>query len=211
MIYSSLRQLRPWLLGIAVAACTLPAHGQNTGSSPTLGYAGIRAGVGTDIQLGLGVGVGGCYVFSPSESGIAFELGADVYYHSLKEIEDVQRGGVTVHSEEKTTLVVFGVRANGLFNYYPSRRTVYFIAGFGFVVASMEWSEVETAPNWLAPYKDDAEGTSAGNIINLGLGIPLASSLDARVEFPMLYFYSVAGSATAFVPTATISLQYTFR
>ena len=169
---------------------------------------GVRGGVGTDIHLGLGFGVGAAYVWNSGGGGSAFELGGDVYYN--RTTESYTRD-VAVNGEDKTTLTVFGVRANALFNYHPSRKSVYFIAGFGFVVASLRWEENENAPNWTGPYHDEAEGTSVGNIINLGIGVPLMTNLDVRLETPMLYFYSAYGKSAAFAPTATIGLTYRFK
>jgi hypothetical protein len=171
----------------------------------------VRGGVGTDLQLGLGFGAGAAYVWGSALGGTALEVGADIYYHHSTDSYADQRGNVTVKGEDKTTLTVFGVRVNALFHYNPSRKSVYFIAGFGFVVASRRWEENENAPNWIAPYHDEAEGTTAGNIINLGIGVPLGTNLDVRLETPMLYFYGATGKSVAFAPTATIGLTYRFN
>lgn len=179
-------------------------------SAPAQTFA-VRGGVGTDIQLGIGFGGGAAYVWNPGQNSPAFEFGADVYYHNSTDSYTDQRGNVTVSGEDKTTLTVFAVRANTLFNYHPARKSVYFILGFGFVVASLQWEENENAPNWNAPYHDEAEGTSAGNIINLGIGVPLASNFDVRLETPLLLFYSAAGKSSTFAPTATIGLTYRFK
>jgi len=178
-------------------------------SKPAGGFC-VRGGVGTDLQLGLGFGIGAAYIWNFPGRGAAFELGADFYYHHSTDKYTDQRGSVTVTGEDKTTLIVFGVRANALFNYNPNKRNVYFIVGFGFVVASLQWEENENAPNWTAPYHDKADGTSVGNIVNLGVGVPLSTDLDVRLETPMLYFYSAAGKSASFAPTATIGLAYRF-
>lgn len=189
-------------VSLASAVCSPQTVRQNPESF------GVRGGVGTDIELGLGFGAGAFYVWT--SGSIGFELGADVYYHHSTETYEEERG-VTVNGEDVTTLIIFGVRANGLFNFRPSRRSVYFIAGVGFVVASLEWTRKETAPNWTQPYRDQADGTAVGNIVNLGVGIPLTRQLDIRLEFPMLFLYSSYGNAATFVPTATLGLVYRFR
>jgi hypothetical protein len=183
----------------------------NAGRPYEGGTFSVRGGVGTDINLGLGFGAGAAYVWNAFGGGTTFELGADVYYHHLTDSYTDQRGSVTVKGEDKTTLIVFGVRANALFNYGPSRRRVYFIAGFGFVVASLRWEETENAPNWTAPYRDEVKGTTAGSIVNIGIGIPLLTNLDIRVETPLLILYSSAGKSAAFVPTATIGMTFRFN
>lgn len=181
---------------------------------PTLfcqqGAFAVRGGVGTDVNLGIGFGGGAAYVWNSYGSGMAFEFGADFYYSHTTDSYTDQRGSVTVKGEDKTTLTVFGVRANTLFNYNAKRKQVYFIAGVGFVVAGMRWEETESAPNWNAPYHDEASGTSVGNIVNLGIGVPLATNCDLRLETPLLFFYSTTGKSTAFAPTATIGLTFRF-
>jgi hypothetical protein len=201
----------PARIALILSTCILMAvstgSGQSSGSSG--GSFGVRGGVGTDVNLGLGFGAGVFYLWASGTT--AFEFGADVYYSHTTESYTDQRGSVTVNGEDVTTLLVFGIRGNALFNFRPSRKSVYFIAGIGFVVASMQWEETETAPNWTAPYHDEAEGTSAGNIVNIGVGIPLTRQLDVRLEFPMLFFYGSYGKTATFVPTATLSLAYRFR
>ncbi len=203
----------PARIALLLVPCLLmtasTGSGQTSGSSR--GSFGIRGGVGTDVNLGLGFGAGFSYLWASGTSSTAFELGADVYYSHTTESYTDQRGSVTVTGEDVTTLLVFGIRGNALFNFRPSRKSVYFIAGIGFVVASVEWEETETAPNWTAPYHDEAEGTSAGNIVNIGVGIPLSRQLDVRLEFPMLFFYGSYGKTATFVPTATLSLAYRFH
>lgn len=175
------------------------------------GTFAVRGGVGTDLNLGFGVGVGAAYIWNAAGSGPSYEFGADFYYHHSTDSYTDQRGNVTVTGEDKTTLTVFGVRANALFNYNPSRKSVYFIAGVGFVVANLQWEETESAPNWNAPYHDEVDGTSAGTIINIGIGVPLTTKLDVRLETPMLIFFSAAGNSATFAPTATIGLTYRFN
>jgi hypothetical protein len=180
-------------------------------SSASLGGFEIRAGVGTDLDLGLGFGAGVAYLWRPASSSIGFEIGFDGYYSHTTDSYTDHRGNVTVTGEDKTTLTLFGMRANGLFYFSPSRKSLYFIAGIGFVIATRQWEENENAPNWLKPYHDSAEGTTAGSIVNIGLGIPLAPGLDLRIETPMLYFYSDTGKSVAFAPTATVGLTFRFR
>lgn len=175
------------------------------------GTFAVRGGVGTDLNLGFGVGGGAAYVWNSAGGGPSYEFGADFYYHHSTEGYTDQRGNVTVTGEDRTTLTVFSVRANALFNYSPSRKKVYFIAGVGFVVANLWWEETENAPNWNAPYHDEVEGTSAGTVINIGVGVPLTTKLDVRLETPMLFFFSAAGKSATFAPTVTLGLTYRFN
>jgi hypothetical protein len=182
---------------------------------PVSGSFNVRGSVGTDIELGIGFGGGASYVWRPSMSGTAFEIGADIFFHhsSGKETEDNTFGET---SDWTLSLLVFGVRGNGLFNYYPGESDVYFIAGVGFVVASIDYNEKYYAANYVPGFSYDAtetdfEEASAGNVINLGLGLTTGSGLEFRLETPMLFFYSTDGNMTSFVPTATVSVQYRFR
>ena len=189
---------------------------------PTLSQAqsgrsgiGIRASIGTDIELGLGFGAGVNYMWSPSFSGPRFEFGGDFFYHHSKVTEDEVRGTFTEHDVEETQLLLFTVRANGIFNYVPQKGSVFFIAGVGFVVASIEWEEDETYTSSQpgvsqSPNLNEVEGTSAGNVVNLGIGYVFKGGIELRLETPMLFFYSVPGSAASFVPTATFSIGYRF-
>ena len=179
------------------------------------GNVGVRASVGTDVELGLGFGAGVSYGWVPYTGGTSFELGGDFFYHKASEKSTTQRGVFVEDDEEKTRLIVFGVRANGLFNYYPRRGSVFFIAGFGFVVANIKWEEAETYTSTSpgvsqAPNYNDIDQTSVGNIINLGIGYVFKGGLELRLETPMLYFYSVPGKAVSFVPTFTFSIGYRF-
>lgn len=195
-------------LTFILAVAAIPAFGQG-------GSVGIRASVGTDIELGIGFGAGASYVWVLYTGGTSLELSGDFFYHHATEKSTEQRGVFIENDEEKTQLVLFGIRANGLFSYYPKRGSVFFIAGFGFVVANIKWEENETYTSTSpgvtqSPNHNSADVTSAGNIINLGIGYVFKGGLELRLETPMLYFYSVPGKAVAFVPTFTFSVGYRF-
>jgi len=189
-----------------------PLRLQGESEKPGLpGSFGIRAGIGTDVQLGLGIGIGASYAWFPKTTGMGLEIGADLFYHKSKE-EDSDEDYYATYDEE-TELTIFAVRANGLFNYYPSEGRAFFIAGFGFLAASVYWEETQKPkdqPGTSRPY-DDAEGTSAGNIVNLGVGYAFKNGLEFRVETPLLYFYNTSGGASSFAPTITATIQYRFQ
>ena len=204
--------MRPILIASVALLLIVPAlsHAQSGRSG-----VGIRASIGTDIELGLGFGVGVNYMWAPSYSGPRFEFGGDFFYHHSKVTEDEVRGVFTEHDVEETRLLLFTVRANGIFNYVPQRGSVFFIAGVGFVVASIEWEEDETYTSSQpgvsqSPNHNEVEGTSAGNVVNLGIGYVFKGGIELRLEAPMLFFYSVPGSAASFVPTDTFSIGYGF-
>jgi hypothetical protein len=186
-----------------------PAFQGETEKSGLAGALGIRAAVGTDVNLGLGFGLGASYSWFPKSHAIRLELGADIFYHHSKE-EDSDEDYYATYDEE-TELTIIAIRANGLFNYYPGEGRAFFIAGVGFVAASVYWEETQTPFNTgvSRPY-DDSEGTTTGNIINFGAGYAFTNGLEFRVEAPLLFFYSQYGNSTKFAPTVTATLQFLF-
>ncbi|MCP4132180.1 MAG: hypothetical protein GY754_14510 [bacterium] len=166
---------------------------------------GLRAAVGTDINLGIGGGIGAGYTlfFSP---GSALEMGGDFFYHYSYEKNADEDTGNTF--DEETELMIFAVRASWLFGYHPNEGGFFFIAGVGVVVASIDWtkymidkvSSAKSEANWL-------ETTSAGNLFSLGVGYAIGNGLEVRLELPLLIFYS-AGDAAAIAPTLTFSVEY---
>ena len=174
---------------------------------------GIRGGIGTDITFSPGFGLGGFYVLAPDPySSSNWDLGLDIYYASVS--EDETEGSIKY--EDNTKLLVFAFRANGLFNYYPYKTSVYFITGAGLVLSSVNWEEKIIYSSPYLPHtehwSDDA--FSVGNILNLGVGLTFGSGFEARFETPFLIFYSVPGygtrSASSVVPTFTLSALYRF-
>jgi hypothetical protein len=174
---------------------------------------GIRGGIGTDITFSPGFGLGAFYVLAPDPySSSNWDLGFDIYYSSVS--EDETEGSLKY--EDNTKVLVFGFRANGLFNYHPYKSGVYFIAGTGLIFANVDWKEDIIYSYPYAPHtehwSDDA--FSVGNILNLGVGLTFGSGVEARFETPFLIFYSVPGygsrSASSVVPTFTLSVLYRF-
>lgn len=173
---------------------------------------GLRFGLGTDITLGFGFGLGAFYVRAPSPySSTNLDIGLDIYYANVSEDEVDYEG---TKFEDNTKLLVFALRANGLFNYHPRKMGVYFVAGAGIVAASVSWKETITyGPiygNVIEPYSADA--FALGNVLNLGVGLTFGSGMEARFETPLLIFYSTPGhgsrSAGSIAPTFTLSVLY---
>ena len=174
---------------------------------------GARLGIGTDITLGIGFGVGAFYVLAPSPySSPIWDLGADIYYASVSEEEKE----LNINYEDNTKVLVFALRSNALFNYHPRKTRVYFVAGAGIVFANIDWEENIT---YYEPYLPHTERWSddvfaVGNVLNLGVGMTFGGGLEARFETPLLIFYSAPGhasrSAGSVAPTFTLSLLYRF-
>lgn len=175
---------------------------------------GIRGHGGTDITLGLGFGLGVYYNLTGSAySNTSWEFGLDAYYHTST---NKYTGGPKYWEssvKEDVDLFIFALKANDLFKYRPLKSGVYFITGVGFVVADIRVHQIETPPpssiygtTEYYLYKE----TSFGNIVNLGIGYCFARHMEARIETPLLFFYSTPGGIGKIAPTFTLSIQYRF-
>jgi hypothetical protein len=175
---------------------------------------GMRGGIGTDITLSLGFGVGAFYVLAPSTYSTSnWDLGLDIYYANVTEEETDSEGTLF---EDNTELLVFAIRTNGLFNYRPKQSGVYFVAGVGIVLANISWEEDITYyyPYVPGTYHYSNDAFSIGNVFNLGVGLTFGGGLEARLETPLLIFYDTPGEGTyganSIVPTFTLNLLYRF-
>ncbi len=117
------------------------AFQQEATPTPTPGAFGISGAIGTDFT-GLAVGLGASYAWFPTQPGLAIEFAGGFFYHSSEENDTEEDAFVTY--DEETKLGIFSVAANSLFNYYPKIGSAFFVAGLGFVIASVEWKEFET-------------------------------------------------------------------
>lgn len=186
-----------------VERITKEGAAQSTASSggPATGQFGVVGHVGTDITGGLGYGGGLSYILSPGGGSYGYEFSLDYFFHSYKESE----GGNT----EEVDLSIFAVRANWLWNYQPKQSHVYFVTGFGFVLATLDWANTYDPAVYGYSLTETETYTTVGNVINLGIGYTSAAGIGARLETPMLFLYS-AGQATAFVPTFTLGVKFIF-
>lgn len=169
------------------------------------GSFGIRGGLGTDINGGLGYGLGINYLFPNSY----FELGAVLFGHSSEE--------TTVDYNtynEKTDLVVFGIMGNYLFGYKYKQPGFYGIVGFGFAAISVDWEESSPDDSSLGTplpdggSKQSESGTGGGTVINAGVGYSFGQ-LSLRGEFPIIISFSDYGSSSV-IPTVMVTLGYNF-
>ena len=173
---------------------------------------GFRGSLGTDVELGIGYGVGGSYLIDRPDSPNMVEIGVDFYYHNSSETTDE-----TVHTyEEEIWLTVFAARINLLMDYEPFREGTYFILGIGLASVAVEWEERSDTDTSLGPYLDgggsmqSAEGTIAAAVLNFGVGRNFANALEGRVELPILVAFDDVGDAASVMPTITVSLGKRF-
>lgn len=170
------------------------------------GGFGIRAGLGTDINFGLGYGVGINYLFPKS----SVELSVIFFAHHSEETTEENH-----KYEEKTDLFVYGVLANYLIGYKHKKPGLYGIVGFGFSAVSVDWEEqsgTDTSLGTPLPgggSKQSASGTGGGTVVNAGFGYSFGQ-LNLRAEFPVIIAFSPPGEASTVIPTLMVTLGFNF-
>jgi hypothetical protein len=171
-------------------------------ASAQLSGLGVHGGVGTDITLGLAVGGGVSFVL-PGTKTPAVEVGADFFYHHSTETTSEQVGPALNEYTDTTTLYVFAVTANMLFRYTPKELGLYYLAGGGIGAMNASWvGQSEDDPT----YNDTSEGTTAGLILNLGIGLTLPLGFDLRLQLPTFIVFGIVRNV--FVPTATAAVGF---
>jgi hypothetical protein len=175
--------------------------------SPSIG---IRAGVGTDINLGLAYGVGVNYLIDLQQNSL--ELGVVFYGGSFEESTDEG-----IHTYDETTdVIVFGAEANYLFGYSPGESGIFFLAGTGLAYINAEWEEKSDTDESLGTplpgggSMQSAEGSTGGWLFNLGVGGSFKGGLDIRAEIPMVVTFDAPGGSSSVIPLFTITLGYRF-
>jgi hypothetical protein len=175
-------------------------------SQDDTGSFGIRGGVGTDINLGLGYGFGVNYIFPVSN----FELSVVFFgHHSEETTEEFNT------YNETTDLFVYGVMGNYLFGYRHKEPGLFGIVGFGFCAVSLDWEESSPDDNSLGTplpgggSKQSESGTGGGTILNVGFGYSFGE-LNLRAEFPVIVAFAAPGDASSVAPTFMVTLGYNF-
>jgi hypothetical protein len=153
-----------------------------------------RAGVGTDINLGIAVG-GGVGYLQRFQGLPPVDFGLDLYYsHS---VYSEQSGAKNYTYTETTTLVVYAVTANFMHGYHPGQKGFYFHTGVGVGAVSVDWDHY--SPQDTSGYNASGKYTGAGLLVNLGASYAFGSGLEARLQAPILVFNGPLG-AVGFAP-----------
>jgi len=170
---------------------------------------GIRAGIGTDINLGLAYGAGGNMLFELPQNSL--ELGIVIFGGSSEETSD---NGYNEYIET-TDVFVFGILGNYLFGYTPKQPGMFYVAGVGFASISAEWEEKSKTDGSLgSPYPESGypdgsmhsdDGSAAGTVLNLGAGYSFASGFDIRAEFPTIISFAPPGESAGVIPTLIVT------
>ena len=172
---------------------------------------GVHAGLGTDLNLGLGIGAK-VSIIPSMYRGHPLELGAELFYSHSVEVSD---NGFNEY-EETTNLVVFALMGNWLINYVPEQIGFYYIVGIGVAGISVDWRETsETDSSLGEPYgtsgsQQSAEGVTGGTILNLGAAYNLGDGFEIRLELPFLVIFTAPGQASAVAPALTLMGGYRF-
>jgi len=171
---------------------------------------GVRAGIGTDIEGG--IAYGGQVNYTLMQKQNAFELGFAIFGGNFEEESD---NGFNIYKEE-TTILVFGVIANYLFRYSLDMPGPYFVGGVGVGAVSVEWeerSDTDTSLGTPLPgggSMQSEEGTTAGVILNLGIGHRFNEQFDLRAQVPTFFISGGENRDGKVVPTITLTAGYTF-
>lgn len=166
----------------ALALASLPAAAEE--SSPQSPVFSARAGLGTDINLG--VAVGGGFGWLKEFAGLPpVDFGIDFYYYDGTEISEEQVGPSLNTYEDKTTLMVFAVSADFLHGYEAGARGFYYLTGLGAAAVSVEWVGYSADD---PSYNDSRDYASAGLLVKLGVAYAFGKGLELRLVAPILVF-----------------------
>jgi len=173
---------------------------------------GVRAGAGTDIDLGFAVGGGVNYIMDIGMGDQALEVGLLGFRSSWS--EDSSRGALT-YEEKSSTLIIGGV-ANFMVNYDPDMTQIYGLIGFGAAVVMVEWSQSSPQDTSLGTplagggSEEIIEVTSAAAVINPGVGVTFGNGADIRFEIPIFMVANAARNASTFAPTFLLTGGFRF-
>jgi hypothetical protein len=168
---------------------------------------GIRGGLGTDINLGLGFGLGGNILLA----GNPVELGGYLFKNHSTETSSTE-----FHEYEETTdILVFALLSNYLINYVPGKTGSFFTAGAGAGIIMVDWeekSETDTSLGepWNGGSMQSSEGSAAGFIFSLGWGMAFSETMDFRLEAPIFVITDAPGESSAIAPTFIATLGVAF-
>ena len=164
-----------------------------------------RAGVGTDINLGIAVGGGAGYL-QRFQGMPPVDFGIDLYYYHGTSSSKEQVGTHLNTYNDTTTLMVYAVSANFLHNYHPGQKGFYFITGVGVGAVSVDW--VHQSPQD-ASYNDSGDYTGGGLLLNLGATYAFGPGFELRLLAPILVFQGPLG-AVGFAPMLNLAGVFRF-
>jgi len=193
-----------------VFANTAYAQDADTDANAKPGTVGIRAGIGTDITGGIAYGVQLNYTLNQNRNGI--EMGLAVFGGHFEEESD---NGSHVYKEE-TDVLVIGALVNYLFRWSLDVPGPYFLAGIGVGAFSVEWVESSDTDTSLGPplagggSMMSEDGTTAGLLLNFGIGHRFNKAFDLRAQIPVLFVSGTDERDGKVVPMITVTAGLSF-
>ncbi len=142
------------------------------GQTDQTGSFGIRAGIGTDISLGIAYGAGFNYRLQEN-----MELGLVLFGGKFSESTEE---GIHIY-DETTQIFAIGAQANWLFSHRPDETKPFFIAGTGLTFISSEYEQSSTTDTSLGASLPGGgsvqfeDGSTGGAIFTIALALPLAA------------------------------------
>jgi hypothetical protein len=183
-------------------------------AAPTLaqapGNAGLRFGIGTDIEGG--IAFGGTVDYTLPRQSNAFELGLTLFYGSF---EEESNNGFNDYFETTDIFAVAAI-ANYLFRHSMDVPGPYFVVGAGVGAFSVSWREESPTDLSLGPplpgggtYQEE-DGVSGGAIINFGIGHRFTEKVDLRAQVPTFFIGGGEEREGGVIPTFTLTLGIAF-
>jgi len=167
---------------------------------------GVRGGVGSDITFGgLAFGGGVNKLFLDT-----LEVGLVFYYGSFTEDSS---NGVNDYTDT-TKITAFAAFLNYLYGYHRNSSGFYLVGGVGVAYLGVNWEEsspTDTTLGTLLPgggSKETFDGSTAGTILNVGVGYSIAGGFDLRLEVPVVIAFGNAGGASSVIPLFTLTGGY---
>lgn len=164
------------------------------------GTFGVRAGIGTDITLGIAYGAGFNYRLQED-----FEAGLLLFGGKFSETSD---NGFNTYEE---TTSVFALAATGtwLFKHRADESKPYFLTTAGLGYIGYDWEERSATDISLGTplpgggSMQSESGSTGGLLVGLGIGHTFGGPFDLRFEIPILVpFAETVGVVPLFMLTA---------
>lgn len=182
----------------------------STAFAQSPGRTGARFGVGTDISGG--IAYGGQIDYTLFQGDNSLEFGLAFFGGSFE--EDSSNGVNDYH--EETDILVFGGMANYLPRHGVDSGGPYFVVGLGVGAFSVNWREESPTDTSLGSALagggsfQEEDGTTAGLIVNLGMGHRFTEKFDLRVQVPTFFISSGDSRESQVVPTFTLTAGIAF-
>ena len=157
-------------------------------------------------------GKGGQIDYTLLQGPNSFELGLVGFGNKFTEDSN---NGFNDYQEETDVLVIAGI-ANYLFRHSMANGGPYFVAGAGVGAFAVEWREESPTDTSLgSPLAgggsfQEEEGTTAGLILNFGIGHRFNEQFDIRAQAPTFFISSGDQRGDQVIPTLTVTLGIGF-